>query len=57
MVSSSIMKHTINEETKTIYFRGKYPDVVGIPVFMKKYPGYTAEVLSWDAYEERYGKS
>ena len=49
------MKHHINEETKIIYFRGKYPDVMGIPTFMKKYPGYTAKVMSWDDFEEKYG--
>ena len=50
------MRKFVDEETKTVYFRGKYPDVMGIPHVMKKYPDYTSVVLSWNDYTEKYGK-
>lgn len=50
------MKRTVDEETKTVYFQGDWPSVMGIPHIMKKYPGYTHCVLNWKDYEEKYGK-
>lgn len=51
------MKRTVDEETKTVYFQGDWPSVMGIPHIMKRdYPGYTHRVLRYKNYEERFGK-
>ncbi len=49
------MEHHVIEETKTVYFRGKWPSVMAIPHIMKRYPGYESIVLSWDDYMKLYG--
>ena len=51
---STKMKYQFNESEKVIYFRGKYPDVMGISSFMKKFPDYEPVILSWDDYNERF---
>ena len=42
----------LDEEKKVVYFRGDWPSVMGIPHYMKEYPGYTHRVLSWDDFEK-----
>jgi len=39
------METLVNEDIKTIYFRGKYPQVESIPQYMKNYPEYTPCVV------------
>ena len=48
------MKHYVCEESKTVYFRGDWPSVMGVPHIMKKYPGYDRMILSWNDYEDKY---
>ena len=51
------MKRYVCEDTKTVYFQGDWPSVMGIPHIMKNYPGYDKCVLNWSDYEERFGKN
>ena len=52
------MKKIIDEESKTVYFQGDWPSVMGIPHIMKKqYPGYTHCVLSWSNFEKLNDKT
>ena len=50
------MKRVVDEENKVVYFRGDWPSVMGIPHYMKEYPGYTHSVVSWDDFEDIYEK-
>jgi hypothetical protein len=46
------MNQIVNDLDKMVYFEGKYPSVMGIPNIMKKYPEYTACVLSHDEFQQ-----
>ncbi len=52
------MKHIVDPETKTVYFEGDYPTVMGIPNYMKKYyPDYKHKVVNWKEFREMYDKA
>lgn len=46
------MNQLVNDQDKMVYFEGKYPGVMGIPNIMKKYPEYTACVLTYDEFKK-----
>jgi hypothetical protein len=51
------MKRHVDEDTKTVYFQGDWPTVMGIPHIMKRqYPGYSHSVINYKEFEEKYGK-
>ena len=41
------MQKFIDEENKVVFFEGKWPGVMAVPIIMKsEYPEYTHQVLS-----------
>lgn len=52
------MKHYVCEETKTVYFQGDWPSVMGIPHIMKNnYPGYNHKVVNHNEFRKNYDKT
>ena len=51
------MKRHICDDTKTVYFQGDWPSVMGIPHIMKQYPGYEHHVMNYHDFEEKYVKT
>ena len=52
-----MIRKFVDEEKKEVIFRGKYPGVMAIPSIMREYPGYTHSIISWKAFNERYGEN
>ena len=47
------MQRIVDEENKVVFFEGKWPGVMAVPIIMKReYPEYSHQILSWDDFQK-----
>lgn len=47
------MERIVDEKNKVVFFEGKWPGVMAVPIIMKReYPKYSHQILSWEDFQK-----